>query len=243
MEYSGGQLRHELKFFINTGEYYLLKSKLKEFLMYDPNIKQEAGYSIRSLYFDDMYNSAMEDKISGVSRRHKYRIRIYDGSDRLIKLERKDKYDEYISKTVETLTREEYEKILRNDYDFALQSRKQLLMELFCSRRTRLLKPVVVVDYVREAYVMNAGNVRITFDKNLSGNLHNLDIFNPNVVMKRVLPQNVMIMELKYDDYLPAIVRNLIQISSFHKSAISKYVLCRAQLLEVKHYDYIYGCI
>lgn len=243
MEYAGEQLRHELKFFINTGEYYLLKSKLKQFLAMDSNTKQELGYSIRSLYFDDMYNSAMNDKISGVSRRHKYRIRIYDGSDKLIKLERKDKYDEYISKKVDRLTREEYKKILANDYEFALKSEKQLLVELFCSRKTRLLKPVVIVDYVREAYTMNAGNVRITFDKNLSGNLHHLDIFNPNVVMKKILPQNVMIMEIKYDNYLPAIVKNIIQIPSFNKSAISKYVLCRAQLLEVKHYDYIYGCI
>ncbi len=243
MEYAGENLRHELKFFINTGEYYLLKSKLKQFLIKDTNTKQEAGYFIRSLYFDDMYNSAMEDKISGVPRRHKYRIRIYDGSDKVIKLERKDKYDEYISKKVERLTKEEYEKIIANDYEFALKSGKQLLLELYCSRKTRLLKPVVIVDYIREAYTMNAGNVRITFDKNLSGNLHNLDIFNPNVVMKKILPQNIMIMEIKYDDYLPAIVKNLIQTSSFHKSAISKYVLSRAQLLEVKHYDYIYGCI
>lgn len=243
MNYSGIELRHELKFFINKTEYYILKTKLKEFLQQDANSKENSGYHIRSLYFDDMYNSAMEDKISGVSRREKYRIRVYDGSDKLIKLERKDKYDQYISKQVESLTREEYEKLMRNDYDFALSSGRSLLVELFCKRKTKLLKPVVIVDYIREAYVMKAGNVRITFDKELSGNLHHLDIFNPHVVMKKVLPEDIMILEVKYDDYLPSMVRNLIQLSSSHKSAISKYVLCRAQLLGVKNYEYICGHI
>lgn len=243
MEFAGSTLRHELKFFINKGEYYLLKSKLKQFLLQDANAKNEAGYTIRSLYFDDIFNSAMEEKISGISFREKYRVRIYDGSDHVINLERKDKYHDYISKKMERLTREEYEKIMVNDYDFALKSGKQLLIDLFCKRKTKLLKPVVIVDYVREAYVMDAGNVRITFDKELSGSIHHLDIFNPNVITKNILPQDIMIMEVKFDDYLPAIVRNLIQSEAFHKSAISKYVLCRAQLLGVKHYDHIYGHI
>ena len=123
MQYQGHTLRHELKYYINASVYHTLRNRLRAVLKPDPNMKREDGYLISSLYFDDLHHSALNEKQSGIRFRKKYRMRCYDRSDALIKLECKYKYDEYISKTSATLSRAEYDAILRNDYGF-LASRR-----------------------------------------------------------------------------------------------------------------------
>ena len=87
----------------------------------DPHAKQ-GGYFIRSLYFDDYWNTAYAEKDAGVLLRKKYRVRIYHCSDRSIKLERKKKFGSWIYKEAAPLTRAEFERILAGDYDFLLHS-------------------------------------------------------------------------------------------------------------------------
>lgn len=108
MQYQGHTLRHELKYYINASVYHTLRNRLRVVLKPDPNMKREDGYLISSLYFDDLHHSALNEKQSGIRFRKKYRMRCYDRSDALIKLECKYKYDEYISKTSATLSRAEY---------------------------------------------------------------------------------------------------------------------------------------
>jgi hypothetical protein len=227
MEYKGHKLRHEYKFYINTFVYHELRERFRHALYADPNMKDEKGYLISSLYYDDMYNSAMDDKINGTPLREKYRIRLYNHSDEAIKLECKRKFNQYITKQVAGISKEEYYRLLRGDYDFLPTRSEEVCKALYVNCKTKLLRPVTVVEYLREAYVHPNGNVRITFDKNLSAGIGDLDIFHRDCETIQVPMDGMMIIEVKYDDFIPDYIWRLIQTDRLVKCAISKYVMCR----------------
>ena len=234
MQYSGETLRHELKYYISWPEYMMIRANLAPVLELDANTKNPQGYLIRSLYFDDMYDTAMEDKLLGIQRRDKYRIRIYDYSDKVIKFERKSKYDAYIAKTSASLTRLQTDSLLRGDYMPLLESGTALLSEIYAKRQTALLRPAVIVDYLREAYIYSAGNVRITFDKQVRAGVGSFEIFSRDVPTYPVVESDQLVLEIKYDDFLPALVRQLIKSLTGNVCAISKYVMCRNRLADIK---------
>lgn len=227
MEYKGHKLRHEYKFYINSFTYHTLRERLRYVLQADSHMKKEEGYLISSLYFDDIYHSAMEDKVNGSIFREKYRIRLYNHSDDLIKLECKSKFNEYISKQWARISREEYNRILDGDYEFLISRPEEVCRKLYAKQKTKLMQPITVVEYLREAYVHPLGNVRITFDKNLSASIGELDIFHNDYETIRVPMDGMMILEVKYDDYIPDYIRKIIHTDSLTKCAISKYVMCR----------------
>ena len=235
MKYKGKVIRHELKYFINEHEYLYLRNRLKEGLLVDKNGDENNSYHIRSLYFDDIYETAYKEKEMGVQFRRKYRIRIYNIEDHIIKLERKNKYDSYINKDAVSITKEEFYKILDKDYDFLLERNNPLLRDFYVECKANLLAPKIIVDYDREAYILPEGNVRITFDKQLRAGISSFDIFDKDVITKRIFQEPIMIMEVKYDSYLPEHVKNLIQICSHNISAASKYVLCTKVTKNLKY--------
>jgi len=234
MKYGEKSLRHELKYYINMHEYMYLKERLAHSLKKDKHGLVNDGYHIRSLYFDDIYNSALNEKELGAFKRKKYRIRIYNMTDQSIKLEKKSKYGQYIDKETINITKNEFYKLLKGENDFLIQANSKILREFYIEIKTKILRPVVIVDYEREAYILEAGNVRITFDKNLSAGINSFDIFDENIVTKTIFDKPIMIMEVKYDSFFPNHVRNLLQIDSHNISAASKYVMCRKMINNFK---------
>ena len=227
MQYEGHVLRHELKYYIDIPTYHVLRQRLRTVITPDPHMPSEEGYLISSLYFDDMHHSAAVDKVGGARFRKKFRIRIYERSDTVIKLECKSKFDEYISKTAARLTREEYDRILRGDYDFLLDRKETVCRELFCYNRIHRLRPMVVVEYQREAFIHPLGNVRITFDKDIAASHGDLDMFSPECTTSKILPDGIMVLEVKFDDFLPVHIQALLRGIPCEHCAISKYVMCR----------------
>ena len=219
--------RHELKYFINPAELEMLRARLSPVLRLDPHCKNGEPYAIRSLYFDDINDSAYYDKAAGVMHRDKYRIRIYRNSDKEIFLERKRKMGDLIQKSSTQITRRLCEQIISGDPRGLQTSSNLLLQDMFVQMRTKLLRPAVIVDYVREAYQHPAENVRITFDMNLRSGLSSHDLFNPEIATVSPLDQNVQILEVKFDHYLPAHIQGLLSGVQADRSAVSKYVLCR----------------
>lgn len=194
---------------------------------YDKNSGRD-GYHIRSLYFDDLYDSAIKDKLSGVQFRQKYRVRIYNKQDSVIKLERKEKYRDNIAKQSFKLTKEQFYKIIGNeDIEFLLHEGNNMTEQMYWNIRTKGLAPAVIVDYLRQVFVCDEGNVRITFDMNLEAGIDTSDVFDPEVSIVRAFPPNALILEVKYDDYIPKHIFNALQIQSHKKEALSKYVICR----------------
>ncbi len=217
--------RHELKYLINYGEYEALRVRMAPYFKLDPNAVN-GEYIIRSLYFDDVYNSAYEEKDMGVFFRKKYRIRIYNYSDMSIKLERKIKNGQYIYKEAAKLTREEVYKILEGEYGFLLQSESNLLREFYFECVSNMMRPRVIVDYDRSPYILDAGTVRVTFDKKVRAAVGSFDIFDETLPTLGALPDDKLILEVKYTEFLPHVVREMIPPHGSEFTAASKYVLC-----------------
>ena len=222
-------LRHELKYFINEMQYFVLSDILDHVLQRDPNGDEFNEYHIRSLYFDTVYNTALFDKMDGVKNRDKYRIRIYNFSDRVIKLECKTKVGSLISKRSISIPRLLCEQLMAGDPAGLETTRSGLLNDVYREMTINLLRPVVLVDYVREAYLHPAEEVRITFDKQLRTGLRSTDLFNPYVPTVPPLDHSEMILEVKYNRVLPPYIRDLLSTycPGALQSAISKYTWCR----------------
>lgn len=220
-------LRHELKYLITPAELGVLRSVLRPVMQLDPNGNAQNEYHIRSLYFDTINDDALDEKIAGVGNRKKYRIRIYNFSDRVIKLECKSKYGDLISKQSVSIPRDLAEQLIAGDPDGLQRMRHPLFHDVFREMRTRLLRPVVIVDYIREAYIHPAQEVRITFDKQLRTGLFSSDMFNRNLPTYPVLDDPVEILEVKFDEFLPTFLQGILSGVTAQRSAVSKYTHCR----------------
>ena len=219
------KFRYEWKYLISYPEYEALRRKMQPYFQLDPHA--EGGeYLIRSLYFDDYFGSAYEEKEMGIYFRKKYRIRIYNYSDSSIKLERKTKHDKYIYKESASLTRDEFYRILDGDYEFLLHSEKNLLKEFYVECISNMLRPRVIVDYDRTPFIMDEGTVRITFDKKVRAAIGGYDIFDPDLPTLPALPSDKLILEVKYTEFQPKMVKDLIVPYASEMVAASKYVIC-----------------
>lgn len=217
--------RHEWKYLINGAETAWMRGRLESLFQLDSHAK-DGGYMIRSLYFDDYWNSSFEEKDMGILSRKKYRIRTYNCSDENIKLERKKKVGGYIYKEDAPLTRQEVEWILEGRYDFLLKSPHSLCREFYIECISHVMRPRVIVDYEREPWIMDEGTVRITFDSDVRAALDMEDFFDEGLAVLPVLEPGKMVMEVKFTELLPQIVRDVIPVSAQEFTAVSKYVLC-----------------
>ena len=234
----GRPLRHELKYHLTFMQYRILRRKLGAVLKLDSHAGPDGRYHIRSLYFDDFRNTAFFDKLAGVPTRKKYRMRIYNVSDDLIKFERKNKFNEYVFKETAVLSREEADRIISGDVSFLADSDSQLLRCFYLECRRNLLRPVVLVDYLREAYVYPVGNVRVTFDIGVRTALGPVSFFDRNTSTVTVCEEPGVILEVKFDNVLPQIVRGLFSDDIRPRAALGKFATCRGSkgvLLKCSH--------
>ena len=219
--------RHEIKIFLTLSDYIAIKNRLKNFAKLDKNAGDNGIYHIRSLYFDNFNDKALMEKISGFNNREKFRIRFYNHNHSFIRLEKKSKANGLCYKSSAPLTKDECEMILNGDIEFLKDSDKDVLKEFYCKLRYQCLKPKTIVDYTREAYIFNAGNVRITFDTNIKSGLYSTNIFDSNLPTLGLVDDNPIILEVKYDNFLPDIIRDLVQTNTRRSTAVSKYAACR----------------
>lgn len=220
--------RHELKYFLNMADYELLSRRLNAAMEQDKNARKNGGeYFIRSLYFDTPWDTALQEKLDGVDCRDKVRIRIYNGRDDVIKLERKHKENGYIAKQSITLSRQECDRLCNGDHSFLLSRPEPFARVMFLDFAIKGLRPVVIVDYTREAYTFPTEDVRITFDKDIRTAYRGVSLFDFTQPTYPVIDDYAMVMEVKFNAYLPTWIRELIQPAANVRSAVSKYCLCR----------------
>ncbi len=219
------RFRHEYKEEINLGDIYSLRQRLNA-VCYKDAYCQNGMYVIRSLYFDNAYDKALNEKINGVNEREKFRLRIYNGDTQRVFLEKKSKINGLCSKERLQIPKETAQAIIAGDYSFVDEKSDSLLIELLFKSKTQGLKPKTIVQYTRDAYVFPAGNVRVTIDMDIKTGLNSVDFLNTDCPL--ISPDlSKAILEVKYDEFLPDIVRNVIQLSSRSSSAFSKYAECR----------------
>jgi len=221
--------RYELKFLCTQLQIELLRSQLDLLMEKDPHSGAEGFYAIRSLYFDDYDDSAMQQKEDGLDERKKYRIRsYYAGQDKCFRLEIKYRNRDKIRKESCILTPEEVGGILHGDaVETAYDSGRAVLARFESSRERLLLRPAVIVEYDRVPYVHPEGNVRITMDRNICASPDTGAFMKKDLVTVPVLERGFHLLEVKYDEYLPDFIRQSLQIVSLDKISFSKYYLCR----------------
>ena len=160
------EFRHEWKHEINYSDLLILRQRLQAVAKPDSH-SINGKYEIRSLYFDNLYDTALREKIDGVNRREKFRIRYYNGDTSFIALEKKSKLNGLCQKSEARISAEEAQKIVDGDYEWMLKSDKPLVKEFYSKILSKGLKPKTIVDYTREPFVFSAGNVRVTIDYNI----------------------------------------------------------------------------
>ncbi len=220
------KFRHELKYHVNTLDAYELSGRLRKLFPYDKHAGSHGHYRVSSLYFDTPYDKALRQKIDGVDQREKFRLRYYNNDHSFIRLEKKIKVNDLCAKYHARLSKEQVQKILNGDIAFLLESGHPLLIELYSKMKGQLLHPKTIVTYEREAFLYAPGNVRITIDRDLRTGLNCIDFLNPDVIYADVA-DGLTVVEVKYDAYLPDLVRLAVQIPDRRASAFSKYAVCR----------------
>lgn len=217
--------RHEWKHEIGYSDLLALRNRLTAVMQADIHAVN-GKYEIRSLYFDNLADKALREKIDGVNCREKFRIRYYNGDTSLILLEKKSKLSGLCQKVQTELSLEEAQAISGGNVQALSDTEKPLLQELYLKMNAQGLRPKTIVDYTREPFVYAPGNVRVTLDYHIRTGMICTDFLNPDCVTVPVRDAPI-ILEVKWDGFLPSVIRDIVQIPSVHTSAFSKYAACR----------------
>lgn len=217
--------RHEWKHEITYIDMLVLRQRLSAVARSDPHAI-DGKYKIRSLYFDNAYDKALREKIDGVNMREKFRIRYYNGDTSFLSLEKKSKMNGLCSKESALIPKESAQAVADGDYGWMLQSKIPLVQELYSKIMAQGLRPKTIVDYTREPYVYVPGNVRVTMDYNIRTGLFHTDFLNQEQVTVPV-GDTPIILEVKWDDFLPDIIRDAVCLEGRRVTAFSKYAACR----------------
>ena len=219
--------RHEYKHAINLLDYHTIRQRVRAVATLDKNAGADGRYHIRSLYFDNDEDKALREKLYGLPNREKYRIRIYNKAGDFIRLEKKSKLNGLCNKQSAKLTKEQAEKIIAGDTEWILSTDNAVLTGFYAKMHYQRLRPKTLVDYWREAYIFPYGNVRVTFDSELRTGVYKTGLFDMNAPTFLAGEPGLLLMEVKYDDFLPDIIRDLIQTNTRRTAAFSKYAACR----------------
>lgn len=223
------QYRHEYKYPMTKGQILMEDAKLSGIAHKDSHAGSAGFYNIRSLYFDDYYDSCYMDNVNGVDNREKYRIRIYNCSRERISLELKQKIHGKTRKSSCLITSKQCEELIKGNIPSTIDQAQQVLQKLAYLMAVRLMRPVVIVEYDRVPYVYRQqdANVRITFDSNIISIPEPEAFFDPNASGRGVLPEGTALMEVKFDSFLPDEIYGILQLNGLQASTFSKYYLCR----------------
>ena len=219
------KFRHEYKHQINLADIYGLRTRLKAVAKHDSNCGEDGTYFVRSMYFDNYMDKALREKIDGVNKREKFRIRYYGTDTSFIRLEKKSKINGLCNKVTCRITAEECQKIIDGDIEFMKDSEFELMRELYSKMKYQLLRPKCIVAYTRECFVYPPGNVRVTIDMNICGSNNVGEFLNPDLPFLQTYHEAIL--EVKWDEYLPQIIMDLVQVKSRRSAAFSKYAAIR----------------
>lgn len=219
------QFRHEVKHEISNHDMLILRQRLRAVMKPDGHAVN-GQYAIRSLYFDNLEDKALMEKLDGVNIREKYRIRLYNNVPSIIHLERKFKHGGLGIKTSANLTPKQAQAIADGDVEWMGGSNDEVILGFYTRIRNEGLKAKVIVDYIREPFVFAPGNVRVTLDYGIRTSMNCTDFLNPDCVTIPI-KDSPCIMEVKWDNYLPDVIRDAVQLDGRRSTAFSKYAASR----------------
>ena len=218
--------RHEWKHEVNYCDMLALRQRLGAVMKRDPHALN-GKYYIRSLYFDNIYDKALREKLDGVNFREKFRIRYYNGDLSYIMLEKKSKMNSLTSKEQAHISRDEAQRIVDGDLEWMKESGRPLVQELYSKMLSQGMRPMTIVDYTRDPFVYAPGNVRVTLDYDIRSGLKCTNFLGWDCPTVPVGDQ-YCILEVKWDEYLPDVIRDAVQLTGRRVTSFSKYAVCRA---------------
>ena len=218
--------RVEDKYGCCKSDLWNLQRRLEYVMESDSNESTGEGYKISSLYFDDLWDSCLRDTVEGYRSRRKYRIRIYNDSLQVIKLEVKEKQNNRIYKLSKSITKEEMKRLISGEPIDCLNNYNDPATLFNLAIQTAALKPKVIVTYERKAFIYGAGNVRITLDRNIRGS-NDVFRFGEKEILYNPVKENDSVLEVKYDEFMPHFILQLLELGNMKQTAYSKYQLCR----------------
>ncbi|QSX05776.1 polyphosphate polymerase domain-containing protein [Sedimentibacter sp. zth1] len=219
--------RHEVKYYISKKDAYELSLILSYCMKKDLNSKKNGDYYIRSLYFDTFNNIDYYEKQIGTASRKKVRLRLYDTTSPSVKLEIKNKFGSYMQKETCLITRNDAAKLINGHTSILLKYNSTTVIKVLYLFQKALYKPVITIDYDREAFMLNFENIRITIDKNIRASCNNYDIFNENIIMNPLINVNTHILEVKFNNTLPNFIQKILSKYTLQRESISKYCIAR----------------
>ncbi len=227
------KFRHELKYYINKIQFEEIKERISFLLDKDKNVGQDGCYFIKSLYFDDYQDTSFCQVEEGISKREKYRIRYYNYDLSYICLEKKFKINNMTHKTSCRVTKEQVEKLINGNLEIKKENNK-LLNEFILKTKFYGYKPVVTLNYNRIPYVYKVGNVRLTLDYNISIDYNTDEFFKEDSIKIPIIENNMMILEVKYDEFIPNYIVWLFNINTLERTSYSKYLKGRKMKKSIK---------
>jgi hypothetical protein len=215
--------RNEWKYICDDRKLQLLRSKLSPLLVKDSHSNSEGIYVVRNLYFDDYYDTCARKTEAGDYKRFKWRIRYYDNNPSNIRLELKEKLYGRCHKESCALSIDEYSSILKGDTSIVWSTNKMLLKRLCIDMMNKCFKPVMIVEYEREAYVDTTLNIRITFDKNISVSYEIDKFLTMDYIRLPIQGVGSYVLEVKFDDILPSYIKQILDSDPKTQISFSKY--------------------
>ena len=219
------RFRHEYKYLLSENALQMFGSRLKGIMKRDPHTGDDGRYLIRSIYFDDMYDSCFHENEDGSAVKEKFRIRAYNADDSFICLELKRKEHGKTEKLMEVIDKELYEYLVFDRPVKGFSKIGTLAKTLIMQKKTRLMRPRVIIQYEREPFIYDKGNVRVTFDRYISASPFTDRLFEDNAYCLPTLPEGIHLLEVKWDEFLPDEIRTALENSRLNATAFSKYYL------------------
>ncbi len=220
------EYRHELKFIMTPTNAHLLKKILGNLMEKDINGDDQGRYMVRSLYFDTIDGGAFFDKLDGVEYRRKFRIRYYNNDPSFIRLESKLKIDDLSQKTQERIDLKTAEQLMKGEIETISLRPNSVLTQFILEIKLKGLRPAVIVDYQRTAFIQKALDVRITFDEHIRSRMHDTELFKTNFGSVEVMDPQEVVLEVKYNQIIPQAIADVIRQVPMIRLAVSKYAYC-----------------
>lgn len=215
--------RHEEKHLISWRQYEIIKKRLEKLFVIDKYARDNNEYLIRSVYFDDYIKKSVRDNIQGLKERYKYRLRYYNLNLDVIKLEKKVKNNEQGYKRSIKVSKDEYFELINGDYALFSKRVEPLAKELVLNMKTRLLRPLITIEYIREPYILPFNNIRVTFDKYIT---YSTKVFYSDKPLENTPLLDEVVLEIKYNHFFPYFLRRIFHVDAIQKMSISKYLIC-----------------
>lgn len=221
------QYRHEYKYLTDSVQEAILLIRAEGLMARDSHAGEAGSYLVRSLYFDDWADSCLWENENGTDLRTKFRLRYYGTDSGAVHLEKKSKIRGMTAKESCMLSEEECRLLTEGKVPEVVSGMSGQKQRLLLEMSLKKLEPKVIVTYERIPFVYPGGNVRVTFDRNISSSGDISRFFRTDYGTRPVLAPGNSVLEVKWDEALPLHIKEALGLDTLVWTAFSKYYMCR----------------